>query len=65
LRALVGLLAQQSGRLSPEMIHEAVDILYTLLSFETFDALAGPKRGLEDVAPIIQRLARAVLGLGD
>jgi hypothetical protein len=47
------------------MIHEGLNILYTLLSFETFDTLAGPDRGLVDVAPIIQRLAGAVLSLGE
>src|SRR5947209_3890948 len=65
LRVLVGRIAQQSGRLPPEKVDEVVDILYTLLSFESFDTLAGPTRSLEEVAPIIQRLAHAALGLDE
>jgi AcrR family transcriptional regulator len=65
LRVLVGRIAQQSGRLPPERVDEVVDILYTLLSFESFDTLAGPTRSLEEVVPIIQRLARAALGLDE
>ena len=65
LRVLVGRIAQQSGRLPPERVDEVVDILYTLLSFESFDTLAGPTRSLEEVAPIIQRLARAALRLDE
>ena len=65
LRVLVGRIAQQSGRLPPERVDEVVDILYTLLSFESFDTLAGPTRSLEEVAPIIQRLAHAALGLDE
>jgi AcrR family transcriptional regulator len=63
LRVLVGRLVKPAGRLSPETVSEAVDLLYTLLSFETFDTLAGPTRSLEEVAPIIQRLARSALRL--
>ena len=65
LRVLVGRIAQQSGRLPPERVDEVVDILYMLLGFESFDTLAGPTRSLEEVAPIIQRLARAALGLDE
>jgi AcrR family transcriptional regulator len=63
LRVLVGRLAKPPGRLPPETVDEAVAILYTLLSFESLDTLAGPTRSLEEVAPIVQRLARSVLGL--
>jgi hypothetical protein len=34
-----------------------------LTSFESFDALAGATRSPEEVAPLIQRLAHAALGL--
>lgn len=40
---------------------EIVDVLFTLSSFETFDTLAGPTRSLEEVAPLVARLARATL----
>jgi AcrR family transcriptional regulator len=42
---------------------EIVDVLFTLSSFETFDALAGPTRSLEAVAPLVARLARATLSV--
>jgi AcrR family transcriptional regulator len=40
---------------------ELVDVLFTLSSFETFDTLAGPTRSLEEMAPLVARLARAAL----
>ena len=40
---------------------ELVDVLFTLSSFETFDTLAGPSRSLQEVAPLINRLAQAAL----
>ncbi|HEY6539541.1 MAG TPA: TetR/AcrR family transcriptional regulator, partial [Ktedonobacteraceae bacterium] len=40
---------------------EIVDVLFTLTSFETFDALAGPSHSLEEVAPVVQRLVRAAI----
>lgn len=63
LRVIVGRLAEQYGRPATSSLDEAVDILYTLISFECFDTLAGPIRSTEEVTPIIQRLARAALGL--
>jgi AcrR family transcriptional regulator len=42
-------------------LDEIVDILFTLSSFETFETLAGPTRGLQEVAPLVWRLARAAL----
>ena len=42
---------------------ETADILFTLTSFETFDALAGPSHSLEEVAPTVQRLVRAAIGI--
>jgi AcrR family transcriptional regulator len=52
--------------LSPtEPLDEIVDALFTLLSFETFDTLAGPSRSIQEVVPVVQRLARAALGLDE
>jgi AcrR family transcriptional regulator len=62
LRVLLGRLAEQYGR-SPEALDEAVDLLHTLTSFETFDSLAGTTRSPEEVVPLVQQLARAALGL--
>jgi AcrR family transcriptional regulator len=42
-------------------LDEIVDILFTLSSFETFEALAGPTRSLQEVAPLVCQLARAAL----
>jgi AcrR family transcriptional regulator len=63
LRVILHRLTSTYGRPVPKALDETVDILYTLLSFETFDTLAGPTRSLEEVSPIIDRLARAVLHL--
>lgn len=37
--------------------------LYAIVAYETFDAMAGPDRTFEDVAPIVHQLARKSLGL--
>jgi AcrR family transcriptional regulator len=42
---------------------EAVNVIYVLLSFDTFDALAGPSRTPEEAVPTVRQLVRAVLGL--
>ena len=41
---------------------EAIGALFVLLSFDTFDALAGPDRSPADVIPTIRRLVRLVTG---
>jgi AcrR family transcriptional regulator len=61
--ALVGRLTETLGRPALESFHDSVAILVTLTSFETFDSLAGPKRSPASVIPVIQRFARAALGL--
>ncbi len=62
LRVIVGRLAERYGRPATSL-DEAVDMLYTLISFECFDTLAGPARSPEEVSPAVQRLAQAALGL--
>jgi AcrR family transcriptional regulator len=62
LTVLVRRFAKETGRPRGKGITEAVDVLFTLTSFPAFDVLAGDARSPEDVAPIMQRLARAVLG---
>jgi AcrR family transcriptional regulator len=42
-------------------LDEIVDVLFTLSSFETFEALAGPTRSLQEIAPLVCQLARAAL----
>jgi AcrR family transcriptional regulator len=41
---------------------DAVNVLFVLMSFDTFDALAGAERSPEDVIPIVRRLVRLVTG---
>src|SRR6266568_379460 len=57
LRVIVGRLVEKYGRPAPEALDEAVNVLYTLISFECFDTLAGPTRNIEEVAPVVRRLA--------
>ncbi|HEX2034207.1 MAG TPA: helix-turn-helix domain-containing protein [Chloroflexota bacterium] len=63
LRALLERLAARHGRPSPQGLDVVVDVLYTLTSFETFDTLAGDTRSVEEIAPLVQRLAHAALSL--
>ena len=42
---------------------DAITVIYLLLSFDTFNELAGPDRAPEDVVPTMRRLVRAVLGI--
>jgi AcrR family transcriptional regulator len=63
LRVIVGRLVQKYGRPPPEACDETVAVLYTLLSFESFDTLAGPTHSIEEVVPVVRRLAQAALGL--
>lgn len=63
LRVLVQRLTERHGHPTSETLDEMVDVLYTLLSFEFFETLAGPTRSLEEVVPLVCRLAHTVLGL--
>ncbi len=65
LRVIVQRFAEKHGRPAPSALDEAVDVLFTLIGFECFDTLAGPTRSIEEVAPMMQRLARAALGLDE
>src|SRR6266699_498960 len=63
LRVIVERIAQKHGHPAPEAIDETINILYTLISFECFDLLAGPTRSIQEVTPIVHRLAHAALAL--
>jgi AcrR family transcriptional regulator len=63
LRVLVARLGEPHGHPGSPASDQVVDILYTLIGFEFFDTLAGPTRSLEDVVPIVARLARTALDL--
>ena len=63
VRVLAERLVERHCLSNDEALENAVDILFTLSSFETFDPLAGPTRSMEEVAPLVYRLARAALNL--
>lgn len=63
LRVILQRLNEKYGQPAPEALEETVNVLYTLLSFESFDTLAGPGRSIEEVASIVQQLAHAALHL--
>ena len=63
VRAITQRLAEQHMLALTEPLDETVDILFTLISFETFDTLAGYTRSIEEVAPLVSRLAHAALNL--
>jgi len=63
LRALMQQMVEKQMPSLNESLDEIVAILFTLTSFETFDTLAGSARSLEEVAPVVQRLARLAIGL--
>jgi AcrR family transcriptional regulator len=63
-RVIVGRFAEKYGQPEGESFDEVVRVLYTLLSFGSFDTLAGPTHSIEEVAPLIFRLAQAALRLG-
>ncbi len=65
LRVIVQRFVEKYGKLAPEAFDDTVNVLFTLLSFETFDTLAGSKQSIEEVSPLVQRLARAALGLNN
>jgi AcrR family transcriptional regulator len=63
LRVIIRRLVEKYGKPAPEVIDEIINILFTLLSFETFDTLAGSTRSIEEVSPLIKSLARMTLAL--
>jgi AcrR family transcriptional regulator len=65
VKAILDQLAKQTGRPKPKEMDEAADLLYMLTSFATYDTLAGPRRGREQVAALVQRVARESLGVTD
>src|SRR5487761_655199 len=60
---LVSRFADQFGYPPAELQADATDLLFTVTSFETFDALAGTEKTPEAAVPLIQHLARAAVSL--
>lgn len=65
VRVITERLVQQQILPPDAPLDEIVAILFTLSSFETFEALAGPERGLQEVAPLVCRLAGAALQISN
>lgn len=63
LERLLPRIAALHGRPLPNELDDAVDMLFTLISFETFDSLAGPAQTFDQVAPLVHRMSLASLGL--
>jgi len=63
IRVIVGRIVEKYARPTSEDFDETINVLYTLLSLESFDSLAGPARSIAEVAPVVRRLAHAALGL--
>lgn len=61
LQVLLDRLAKQTGRPKPKQMDDAVDLLYMLTSFHTYDSLATSKRPTEQVTKLVQHLARQTL----
>jgi AcrR family transcriptional regulator len=62
-RNIVAMLSRRYGQPEPEKIESAARVLYSLTSFEFFDALAGPAQPPEEVARTITRLMHSFLRL--
>jgi len=60
LRRLTKQIAARGGIVEPGEL-DAIDVLFTLTAFETFDALAGPERSILDAVPAVQALVRRAL----
>jgi len=63
-KGVVELIRRLGDRADPVVAGEEVaNVVFVLLSFDTFDAIAGESRTPEDVVPIVAQSVRAVLGL--
>jgi AcrR family transcriptional regulator len=60
---LITRLATEFGTPPAARQPDAINLLFTITSFENFDTLAGPDKTPETVIPLIQHLARAALTL--
>jgi AcrR family transcriptional regulator len=63
VRAITQQLVEKQLLAAGKTFDETVNVLFTLTSFETFDTLAGTTYSLEEVVPVVQRLAHAAIGL--
>jgi len=60
---IVTMLSRRYGRPQPAKIETAARVLFSLTSFEFFDALAGSDQTPEQVAPLVVKLASSFMGI--
>jgi AcrR family transcriptional regulator len=65
LEAIVGRIRAEHAVPAEHEVDEVVDLLHALTSFESYDVLARGSRTAGDVAALLQRSARAILGIGE
>jgi AcrR family transcriptional regulator len=65
LRTILGRVAQKYGTPSDETLDQSVDLLYGLTSFAMFDSMASDDDKAEEATPLVQRLARLAIDLGE
>lgn len=65
LEVIVGRVRQEYGVPAEDAMTGAIDVLSTLTSFESYDALARGGREERDVAELLNRTARSILGVND
>lgn len=63
LESVVRRIAQRHGKPGKRYVKDAVDLLQVLTSFESYDVLARESRDERSVARLIDRTARAILGV--
>jgi AcrR family transcriptional regulator len=61
IREILTRIERSGGKLPFQSVDDAVNLVWTLTSFETFDALAGSKKKPSDVAPLIRGAIVAIL----
>jgi AcrR family transcriptional regulator len=63
LTVLVNRIRDEQAVPEQAALQDAIDMLYALTSFETYEYLAQVGRGEQEVSVLLQRTARAILGL--
>ena len=65
VRTVIGRIAEKYGKPSHDAFEQTVELICGLTSFAMFDAMAGDNAKTEDLVPLVQRLARLALDMGD
>lgn len=65
IREILTRLQNNQGKFPRLSLDEAINLVWTLTSFETFDALAGPNARPSDMLPLVHGVVLVALGLED